>query len=60
MSAETGSVTISTFSCDTDEQKHVLQEAVIFCVLQIRLLAAVDIPFSSFKLSVFLPHLAAY
>ena len=49
MSAETGRVTISRFSSDTDEQKQVLQETVIFCVLQIRWLAAIDIPFSSSK-----------
>ena len=49
MSAETGRVTISRFSSDTDEQKQVLQETVIFCVLQIRWLAAIDMPFSSSK-----------
>ena len=49
MSAETGRVTISRFSSDTDEQKQVLQETVIFYGLQIRCLAAIDIPFSSSK-----------
>ena len=49
MSAETGGVTITRFSSDTDEQKQVLQETVIFCVLQIRWLAAIDMPFSSSK-----------
>ena len=49
MSAETGRVTISRFSSDTDEQKQVLQETVIFCVLQIRWPAAIDMPFSSSK-----------
>ena len=34
---------------DTDEQKQVLQENVIFCVLQIRWLGAIDMPFSSSK-----------
>ena len=49
MSAETGRITISRFSSDTDEQKQVLQETVIFCVLQIRWLAAIGMPFSSSK-----------
>ena len=49
MSAETGRVTISRFSSDTDEQKQVLQETVSFCVLQIRWLAATDTPSSSSK-----------
>ena len=44
-----GRVTTSRFSSDTDEQKQVLQETVIFCVLQIRWLAAIDILFSSSK-----------
>ena len=35
MSADTGRVTISRFSSDTEEQKQVLQETVTFCVLQI-------------------------
>ena len=47
ISAETGRVTISRFSFDTDEQKQVLQETVIFCVLQIRWLAAIDMPFGT-------------
>ena len=49
MSAETGRVAISRFSSDTDEQNQVLQETIIFCVLQIRWLAAIDIPCSSSK-----------
>ena len=45
MSADTGRVTISRFSSDTEEQKQVLQETVTFCVLQIEWLAANNIPF---------------
>ena len=32
MPADTGRVTISRFSSNTDEQKQVLQETVTFCV----------------------------
>ena len=32
MSVDTGRVTISRFSSDTEKQKQVLQETVIFCV----------------------------
>ena len=61
ISADTGRVTISRFSFDTKEQKQVLQETVIFCVLQIKWCAANDIPFSSSKqLPVFLPHHGGY
>ena len=49
MSADTGRVTISRFSSDADERKQVLQKTASFCVLQIRLLAAIDILFSSSK-----------
>ena len=49
MSAETGRVSISRFSSDTGEQKQVLQEAVIFCVLGIKCLAANDTSFRSSK-----------
>ena len=49
MSVDTGRVTISRFSSDIEEQKQVLQETVIFCVLQIKWLAANDIPFTSSK-----------
>ena len=49
MSVDTGRVTITRFSSDTEEQKQVLQETVIFCVLQIKWLAANDIPFTSSK-----------
>ena len=47
MSADTGWVTVLRFSSGTEEQKQVLQETVIFCVLQIKWLSANDIPFSS-------------
>ena len=49
MSTENGRVTISGFSSDTDEQKQALQKTVIFWVLQIRWLGAIDISFSSSK-----------
>ena len=49
MSADTGRVKISRFSSDSEEQKQVLQETVIFCVLEINWLAARDKPFSSSK-----------
>ena len=49
MSADTGRVTISRFSFDTDEQKQVLPETVVFCMLQSRWLAVIDIPFSLSK-----------
>ena len=49
MSADIGWVTILRFSSGTKEQKEVLQETVTFCVLQIKWLAANDIPFSSSK-----------
>ena len=49
MSTDTGGVTISRFSSETDEQKQVLQQTDIFCVLQIKWLAAIHIPFSSSK-----------
>ena len=49
MSVDTGRVTISRFSSDTEKQKQVLQETVFFCVLQIKWLAANDIPFTSSK-----------
>ena len=49
MPADTGRVTTSRFSSDTEEQKQVLQETVIICVLQIKWLAVNDIPFSSSK-----------
>ena len=35
MSADTGGIRISRFSSAWDEQKQVLQELVIFCVLEI-------------------------
>ena len=49
MSADTGRVTIPPFSSDTDEQKELLPETVIFCVLQMKWLVAIDIPFISSK-----------
>ena len=49
MLAETGRVTVSRFSSDTDKEKQVVQETVIFCVLQIRWLAAIHISISSSK-----------
>ena len=49
MSPDTGRVKISRFSSDSEEQKQVLQETVIFCVLEINWLAARDTPFSSSK-----------
>ena len=59
MSVDTVRVTISIFSSDTEEEKQVLQEAVIFFVLQIKWFAPKDIPFTHLKqLAVFPPHLA--
>ena len=49
MSADTDRVKISRFYSDSEEQKQVLQETVIFCVLEINWLAARDTPFSSSK-----------
>ena len=49
MSADTGRGPISRFSSEAEEQNQVLQETVIFCVLQIKWLAANDIPFTSSK-----------
>ena len=61
MSADTGRVTKSRFSSDTDQQEQVLQETMIFCVLPSRWLAAIDISLAHLKqLAVFPPHLAEY
>ena len=49
MSADTGRVEISRFCSDSEKQKQVLQETVIFCVLEINWLADRDTPFSSSK-----------
>ena len=49
MSADTGRAKISRFCSDSEKQKHVLQETVIFCVLESKWLAARDTPFSSSK-----------
>ena len=40
MSADTDRVKISRFCSDSEKQKQVLQETVIFCVLEINWLAA--------------------
>ena len=61
ISAEIGRVTISRFSSDTDEQKQVLQETVIFCVLQIKWhIKSICLLAHLKQLSVFPPHLAGY
>ena len=49
MSAGTARIRISRFSCETEEKKQVLQETVIFCVLEIKWPAANDKPFSKSK-----------
>ena len=49
MSADTSRVKISRFSSDSKDQKQVLQETVIFCVLEINWFPARDTPFSSSK-----------
>ena len=49
MSGDTVRVKISRFCSDSEEQKQLLQETVIFCVLQINWFAARDTPFSSSK-----------
>ena len=49
MLADCGRVKISRFSSDSEEQKQVLQETVIFCVVEINWLASKDTPFSSSK-----------
>ena len=49
MSVDTGRVKLSRFSSDSEEQKQVLQETVILCVLEINWLAARETPFSSSK-----------
>ena len=49
MSSDTGRVTISRFSFVPEEQKQVLQETIILCVLEMNWLAARDTPFSSSK-----------
>ena len=49
MSTDTGRVTISRFSSDTGKQKQILQETLIFGVLQIKRLANNDIRFPSSK-----------
>ena len=49
MSINTCRNKIPRVSSDSDEQKQVLQETMIFCVLEINWLAARDTPFSSSK-----------
>ena len=49
MSADTGRVKISRFCSNSEKQKQVLQETVIFCVLEINWFAARATPFSSSK-----------
>ena len=49
ISADTGKVKISRFFSDSEEQKQVAQETVIFYVLKINWLAARDTRFSSSK-----------
>ena len=49
MSADTGRVKISRFCSDSEKHKQVLQETMIFFVLEINWLAARDTPFSSSK-----------
>ena len=55
MSPDTGRVKISRFSSDSEEQKQVLQETVIFCVLEINWLAARDTSFRSSKTTCNIP-----
>ena len=47
MSGDTGRVKMLRFSSDSEEQKQVLQETVIFCKLKINWPASRDTPFSS-------------
>ena len=47
MSANTGKFNISRFSSDSEEQNQVLEETAIFCVLEIKWIAARGTPFSS-------------
>ena len=47
MSADTGRVKMLRFSSESEEQKQVLQETVIFCKLEINWPASRDTPFSS-------------
>ena len=49
MSSNTCRNKIPRVSSDSEEQKQVLQETMIFCVLEINWLAARDTPFSSSK-----------
>ena len=47
MSADTGKVNISRFSSDSEEQNQVLEETAIFCVLEIKWIAARGTNFNS-------------
>ena len=49
MSPDTGRVKISRFCSDSEKQKQVLQETVIFCLLEFNWLTATYTPFSSSK-----------
>ena len=60
MSADTGRVTISRFSSDTEEQKQVLQETVIFCYKLNDLLLMIYLLSLLKQLAVFPLHLAGY
>ena len=51
MSADTGRIKTSRFFSGSEEQKQLLQQTVIFCVLEINWLAARDTPFSSSKIT---------
>ena len=61
MSVDTGRVTISRFSSDTEEQKQVLQETVSFVCYKLNglLLMIYLLPHLK-QLAVFPPHLAGY
>ena len=49
MSADISRVKVSRLSSDSEDQKQVFQETVIFCVLEINWFPARDTPFSSSK-----------
>ena len=61
MSADTGRVTISRFSSETDEKMQVLQETVIFlCYKLDALLLLIYLLAHLKRLAVFPPHLTGY
>ena len=49
MSVDTCRGSISRFSSETEEHRQLLQDTVVLCVLEIKLLAANDTPLSSSK-----------